>query len=417
MERFHFNRVLFAFVCFSGAALAGRAEAAGKVAEVINIRGQVEALGPGGQIRVLARGAELFELETVITGQDGRAKVRFLEGANEVVVGTNSRLQIQTASADEKKPGTTLFLESGEVRSTVNRKYSGQGRDVFEVRTPNAVAGVRGTVFQVGYDRKQNATVVATLRGLVSVQAGASSPALVAKGQFTMTMRGVLQNVRPIDRDRAIKHQLERFERAMPSESDSSKREGSGSKDAALARNAAAAAGFKLSKMSEAQALSSKFGFPVESTMNFVKTGSVSQEDKDRAIRDLGADSGGIDAAGSGQGGGGGFMEVKNPTFVQPALPVDSVDGVKPVQEVSQPVYVKQPVYDTIEMPTRGGMVIDKGAIIREATAPVYVKPQPIYEAPIGTVQPIREGGIVDSQPVRQVEKPPELYLGGRIVQ
>jgi hypothetical protein len=389
MERFIFNRVVFGFVCFGAAALSSRAEAAQKVAEIINIRGQVEALGPGGQIRVLSRGAELYEQETVMTGQDGRAKVRFIEGANEVVVGTNSRLQIQTASADEKKPGTTLFLESGEVRSTVNRKYSGQGRDVFEVRTPNAVAGVRGTVFQVGYDRRQNATVVATLRGLVSVQAGGSNPALVAKGQFTMTMRGILQSVRPIDRDRAIKHQIERFERAMPADSDSSKLEGSGSKDAALAGNAAAAAGFKPSKLSEAQALSSKFGFPVESTMNYVKTGTVSQEDKDRAIRDLGADAGGIDAASGGsQGGGGGFMEVKNPTFVQPSMPVDSVDGVKPIQDVAQPVFVRQPVFvkptfDSIDMGDGRADVVDRGTgFVREVSAPVFVKPQPVYELP-----------------------------------
>jgi hypothetical protein len=351
------------------------------VAEIINIRGRVEALGPGGQIRVLSRGAELYEQETVMTGQDGRAKVRFVEGANEVVVGTNSRLQIQTASADEKRPGTTLFLESGEVRSTVNRKYSGQGRDVFEVRTPNAVAGVRGTVFQVGYDRRQNATVVATLRGLVSVQAGASNPALVAKGQFTMTMRGVLQSVRPIDRDSAIKHQIERFERAMPADSDSSKLEGSGSKDAALAGNAAAAAGFTPAKLSEAQALSSKFGFPVESTMNYVKTGTVSQEDKDRAIRDLGADAGGIDSAGVRQGGGGGFMEVQNPAFV------------------SQP-FITKPAFDSIDMGDATSRPAVRGnGFVREVMAPIVVK-EPVYEIQKPVIDPVNTRKYINGRGV-----------------
>ena len=405
MGRFIFNRVVLGFVCFGAAALLSRAEAAQKVAEIINIRGQVEALGPGGQIRVLSRGAELYEQETVMTGQDGRAKVRFVEGANEVVVGTNSRLQIQTASADEKKPGTTLFLESGEVRSTVNRKYSGQGRDVFEVRTPNAVAGVRGTVFQVGYDRRQNATVVATLRGLVSVQAGASNPALVAKGQFTMTMRGILQSVRPIDRDSAIKHQIERFERAMPSESDSSKREGSGSKDAALAGNAAAAAGFKPSKLSEAQALSSKFGFPVESTMNYVKTGTVSQEDKDRAIRDLGADAGGIESAGGSQRGGGGFMEVQNPAFVKPSMPVDSatsrpaVRGNGFVREVMAPIVVKEPVYE-IQKP-----VID----------PVNVLPD-VVTLPIGGGSGDIQAGVGQQQQQQQQQQQKQKQQAGKYI-
>lgn len=292
MTRFQEKSVSLWVLVFSVLTTSAQAGAAEKVAEVLNVKGMVEVLGSGGELRVLERGSELYAMETVITGQDGRAKIRFVEGKNEIVVGTATRLQIQSASVDLQKPGTSLFLESGEVRSTVNRKYSGQGRDVFEVKTPNSVAGVRGTVFQVGYDVRQNSTVVATLRGLVSVQAGASPAALVAAGQFTMTMRGVLQQVRAISKDPVMSRQLERFERAAPKESASSFQGGSNAKDAALANNAAGAAGLRSAAgISEAQKLSEKFGFPVESTLNFVKSDAVSDADKEKAIRNIQGDS------------------------------------------------------------------------------------------------------------------------------
>jgi hypothetical protein len=75
------------------------------------------------------------------------------------------------------------------VRSSVNRKYSGQDGDIFEVKTPNSVAGVRGTVFNVAYDSKKNTTQVFTERGsvaVVNVAAGAKGkPILVNAGMFS----------------------------------------------------------------------------------------------------------------------------------------------------------------------------------------------------------------------------------------
>ncbi|MEO5668954.1 MAG: FecR domain-containing protein [Bdellovibrionota bacterium] len=356
MTRFARQQFLLGVVILSGGALSASAWASEKVAEVINIRGQVEVLSKSGQLRVLSKGSELHEMETVVTGQDGRAKILFIEGKNEVVVGTQSRLQIQIAGVSEAKPGTSLFLESGEVRSSVNRKYSGEGKDVFEVHTPNAVAGVRGTIFHVGYDVRQNSTVVATLRGLVAVHAGSSNPALVARGQFTTTMRGVLQNVRPIDRDAVMQKQLQRFERATPSDSNSSKNDVPSAKDSALATNAASAAGIRQSPgIHEAQALSEKFGFPVESTLNFVKSDRVSDSDKEKAIVNLGS-GGGVAAAGSVEASPVSFDMIKKPTFVQPPTPVEDVAAEQqislPVRAIRPaPIFVKPTIREILTTP------------------------------------------------------------------
>jgi hypothetical protein len=262
----------------SGLLFCFAAEAAEKVADLVGLKGRVEALDVAGRLRVLQQGAEIFEKDTLVTGHDGRARIRFLEGGNEVIVGARSRLFVESASVNPSRARTTLYLESGEVRSHVKRKYSGKNGEVFEVRTPNTIAGVRGTVFQVSY--RNASTLVATVEGRVAVQAGGSAPALVSAGQFTLTVKGMLQNVRPIERDPVIKKQLQNFERSAPRAVETSGPAPS-AKDAALSSSA----------NRQARSLSQQFGFPVESTLNFVKTDSVTEGDKQRAIRNLGGDS------------------------------------------------------------------------------------------------------------------------------
>ncbi|MEO5666816.1 MAG: FecR family protein, partial [Bdellovibrionota bacterium] len=106
---------------------------------------------------------------------------------NEIVLGSNTSLVIERAGAT--KPGTELSLRQGTVRSSVNRKYSGKDGDIFEVKTPNGVAGVRGTIFNVAYDSKKNMTQVFTERGAVAVTnlaAGPTAkPTMVKAGMFS----------------------------------------------------------------------------------------------------------------------------------------------------------------------------------------------------------------------------------------
>jgi|GEM_PF-1995065 len=318
MGRLLFQRILALIFCFAFFGATSDVEAGSKVATIVNLRGQAEVLTASGQHRALSVGSQLEEMDTVVTGFDGRVKILFVEGNNEVVVGTRTRVQIKSAGTEEKNTGTSLFLEAGQLRSNVNRKYTGRGKDVFEVRTPNVVAGVRGTIFHVAYDR--SSSVVATLKGLVAVQAGSAPALLVSPGEFTMTTRGILQDVRPILRDPVIRKQLQHFEKSIPRDSDSSRRGTPSAKDQALANNAASAAGFKpsaqLRELQNAQSLSEKFGFPVESTFNFVKSDAVTDADRAKAIRELGAQSSGVNSREDSLS----FDSVKSPSFVQPSL-------------------------------------------------------------------------------------------------
>ncbi len=174
------------------------ASASGKIAgEIALVKGEVFILSAkdksvvadptGKRGRSTQKGSPFFEGETIQTKDTARVKLIFKEGGNEVVLGPNTSLIIERAGAT--KPGTELSLKQGAVRSSVNKKYSGDDGDVFEVKTPNSVAGVRGTVVNVAYDNKKNTTQVFTERGLVAVTNVAAglnkNPVVVGAGMFS----------------------------------------------------------------------------------------------------------------------------------------------------------------------------------------------------------------------------------------
>ena len=156
---------------------------------VVRVVGEVMRISPQGQTKAAVAGDNFSEGDVIATGAEGRAKLVMIEGKNEVVLGSRTRLVIERAGSQARgaASGTTLSLTEGQVRSSVNKKYSGEGGDVFEVKTPNAVAGVRGTVFLVSFDRKTARSLLATEEGAVA-WSSQGRKILVPKGQFSAVM-------------------------------------------------------------------------------------------------------------------------------------------------------------------------------------------------------------------------------------
>jgi hypothetical protein len=189
--------VLLAFV--GQAALA-----ASKAGQVSLIKGEVFVVDPTGKVvadpegkngrRKFIQGADFFVGETVQTKPNGRVKLKFLEAGNEVTLGPSTSLVIERAGSGGKDKGTTLNLLNGDVRSDVKGKYAGEGSDTYQVKTKNAVAGVRGTIFLAQYNAKSGAFNLATEKGAVAVSlpssAASTPPVLVGAGKFTSTTPG-----------------------------------------------------------------------------------------------------------------------------------------------------------------------------------------------------------------------------------
>lgn len=172
----HYNFLKFSTIilCFLSSLKLLASQPIGKISlvkgEVFILNGdkQIVADTAGKRARHIKKDAPFFEGETIQTKIQSRVKLVFEEGGNEVVLSEDTSLLISRAGS--KTSGTELKLSNGTVRSSVYKKYSGEGTDVFEVTTPNSVAGVRGTTFQVSFDRKSSRTMVYTEKGKVAVQ-------------------------------------------------------------------------------------------------------------------------------------------------------------------------------------------------------------------------------------------------------
>ncbi|MEO5667015.1 MAG: FecR domain-containing protein [Bdellovibrionota bacterium] len=176
----------------------------------VKIVGEVSRYGDSKKSQPFAVGDSFFVGDIIETGPSGRVKLIMNEGGNEVVVGSSTRLVIERTGlqARGETAGTSLVLQQGQVRSVVNKKYSGIGQDVFEVKTPNAVAGVRGTIFLVSFDQKQFRSLLATERGSVIWQSQGKE-ILVNKGKFSTVIGKEILMPTAIESSPAVSSEVE----------------------------------------------------------------------------------------------------------------------------------------------------------------------------------------------------------------
>ncbi|MBM7556671.1 FecR family protein [Halanaerobacter jeridensis] len=114
--------------------------------------------------------------DVIKTGSEGQAQLTFANQAR-TLIKSNSKLKI--VEHDEELGITKVKLSLGEVLTKfVNTVKSGQR---FEVETPSAVAGVRGTLFRVVVNDKQE-TQVAVSEGRVEVSSDGGA-VVIEKGE------------------------------------------------------------------------------------------------------------------------------------------------------------------------------------------------------------------------------------------
>jgi len=129
------------------AAPAGHAWAQGAGVQFIAAVGDVRIVGRDGTQRAAARGAELREGETILTGANGLAQLRLADGGMISVRGeTELKLdRFAYRGKDDRSASFLVSLLKGGFRSVTG--LIGQlNRDGYKVNTPFATIGIRGTV-------------------------------------------------------------------------------------------------------------------------------------------------------------------------------------------------------------------------------------------------------------------------------
>ncbi len=149
--------------------LSNAAEPAGKFTYV---EGKVDVLRGGSPPAIAAKVPDnVFPGDIIRTKSNSKAEL-IMKDNTVLRIGQRSRIDISEYLSDEKNYKSSIKLQRGQVKAVVDKNVSRRislspDANRFEIQTPNAVAGVRGTEFFVAYE--QNTTTVLLKEGEVCV--------------------------------------------------------------------------------------------------------------------------------------------------------------------------------------------------------------------------------------------------------
>lgn len=162
-----FGCLIIAVVCVG---LLSSARAADTIAEITAVEGRVDVLRNGKLPSEKAVvGMSLYVGDFVRTKSRSEAEVLFVDG-NRISIKPRSRVDISTYTLD--KDQRTLNLTRGKVEAAVvpsAKPDTSERPKRFEIHTPNAVAGIRGTRLVVSFQDNTTAILVKELHGGRSV--------------------------------------------------------------------------------------------------------------------------------------------------------------------------------------------------------------------------------------------------------
>jgi outer membrane protein assembly factor BamB len=116
----------------------------------------------GGSVKALSKGMEVTEAEYLKT--EAGSKVTILFSTNsEIVLQENSKIAIKNILPK----GINTHLNNGSILCNIKRLSNSEE---FNVSSPTAIAGVRGTKFYVSYNAVSKTTRVSVKKGVVNVR-------------------------------------------------------------------------------------------------------------------------------------------------------------------------------------------------------------------------------------------------------
>ena len=157
-----FITILFlACTDFAQAALVGKVSLS---------QGRVEVLKPGKSNVIPVKTGDPVDVGDIYrVKSDGRAEISFLDGGT-IKIAPSSRVQIKDYSSDANKTNNVIRLATGHVQVISGKAFIQKvaqmvGENKFEVHTPNAVAGIRGSNMIVGFIRSMTSTIFVDGKG------------------------------------------------------------------------------------------------------------------------------------------------------------------------------------------------------------------------------------------------------------
>ncbi len=110
----------------------------------------------------------VYKSDVIETASNAAARLRLVD-SNQIDIYPKTKVSISEYiyKPAENKKNVELNIDYGKIQSTVRQKYDGK-KNTYRVKTPGIVAGVRGTIFTVGYESGLSSTSVT--EGIVDVR-------------------------------------------------------------------------------------------------------------------------------------------------------------------------------------------------------------------------------------------------------
>jgi hypothetical protein len=139
----------FMWLCFGMAS--GAFAATVDIGVVMNVEGDLTAKGVDGALRKLSTWGKVHVGDTLFTGKDTYARVKFSDGG-QISLRPSTRFQIEGYHHDEQKPAedaARFNLLKGGLRAISGAIGKRGDPDSYSVKTRTATVGIRGTKYGV----------------------------------------------------------------------------------------------------------------------------------------------------------------------------------------------------------------------------------------------------------------------------
>ncbi|HBG04323.1 MAG: hypothetical protein A2075_17730 [Geobacteraceae bacterium GWC2_58_44] len=288
----------------TGAALA---EVVGRLSRV---EGAVDIM-PGGQLPAVAarEGGSVQKGDFVRTKSNARAEITFNDGSV-IKIAQRSRIDVGEYSASDRKLG----LPRGKVQAIVVPAAAGSAPRSFEIRTPNAIAGVRGTSFYVYH--QNNITGVAVTQGIVHT-ANLAMPSkgvtLVAGTGTTVTRRNAPTPPRPISERELNSHRDD----VTPASTQGAATENGGAASGEPGNSSGSSSGDSSATTATTASSASEEGTPASGTLTSTDGAGIPSSTTDSST---------FDTSGT---------DLLNPVYSASALDVSLEEGARPLPHIA----------------------------------------------------------------------------------
>jgi hypothetical protein len=151
------------------AATCGLAMAAQVAGTVINLSGALMARKANGAVKVLAVRSEVEQGDTLVSEKNTYAQIKFIDNS-EITMQPGTTFHVEAFSFDAARPegdSASFNLVKGGLRS-ITGLLGKRNKEKFQLKTPTATIGIRGTTFIAQYVGPQGAGGIPTPGGSIA---------------------------------------------------------------------------------------------------------------------------------------------------------------------------------------------------------------------------------------------------------